>query len=140
MSGNELFSLILMSAILIGLGVFVSQPLLRARPENILQDEYVDTPLHHLLSRKDSIYTAMKDLEFDYSTGKLSDEDYEALRDKFERQAAEALKDIDDLGAGVKRRPAKQKKETVKDPVCEACGFKYGPDDKFCQSCGTQLA
>ena len=136
MSGNELFSLILMAAILTGIGVFVGQPFFRPRPENILNDEYADTPMQHLLSRKDSIYTALKDLEFDFSTGKLSDEDNEALREKFSAEAADVLKQIDELEAGAKK-PAKSKKAAA---ACEACGFQIKPGDRFCQSCGSQLS
>ena len=137
MSGNELFSLILMAAILTGIGVFVAQPFFRPRPENILADEYADTPMQHLLSRKDSIYTALKELEFDFSTGKLSDEDYEALREKFSGEAADVLMQIDEVEADAKK-PAKSKKAAA--GACETCGFKIKPGDRFCKSCGSQLA
>jgi len=123
-----------------GIGAFVSQPLLRAKPENILNDEYEESPMQHLLSRKDSIYTAMKDLEFDYSTGKLSDEDYAALREKSAGEAAEVLREIDEMESGAKsaKKPAKRPKIAV--PFCTACGFKLKPGDRFCQSCGSPLA
>ena len=140
MSGNELFSLILMAAILIGVGVFVAQPLLQGRPKNILDDEFDESPLQHLLARKDSVYTALKDLEFDYATGKLSEQDYKDLREKSAAQAAEVLKEIDETESGVKsaKQPAKRKKAAAS--FCRACGFKSRPGDRFCQSCGAPMA
>ncbi|MGH7891409.1 MAG: zinc-ribbon domain-containing protein [Thermodesulfobacteriota bacterium] len=51
-------------------------------------------------SRKDSLLTAIKDIEFDYGLGKLSREDYEELHGKYRSEAAGLLKEIDSLGAG----------------------------------------
>lgn len=126
-----------MAAILVGVGLFVAQPLLQAGPKNISDEEYEESPMHNLLSRKDSIYTAMKDLEFDYSTGKLSEQDYEALRGRFAAEAAVVLKEIDENGSRAKK-PAKRKKTASS--FCTACGFKSQPGDRFCQSCGSPLA
>lgn len=123
-----------------GIGVFVAQPLLRAKPENILNDEYEESPMQHLLSRKDSIYTALKDLEFDFSTGKLSDGDYEALREKFSTEAADVLKEIDETESGVKSAKKSAKRKKTAPSVCGTCGFKPQPGDRFCQSCGSPLA
>ena len=39
-----------------------------------------DDRLVELLGRKEAVMTAIKDLEFDYQVGKLSDEDYQRLR------------------------------------------------------------
>lgn len=51
-------------------------------------------------SRKDSLLTAIKDIEFDYGLGKLSREDFEELHGKYRAEAAGLLKEIDSLGAG----------------------------------------
>ncbi|MGH7849563.1 MAG: zinc-ribbon domain-containing protein, partial [Thermodesulfobacteriota bacterium] len=51
-------------------------------------------------SRKDSLLTAIKDIEFDYGLGKLTREDYEELHGKYRSEAAGLLKEIDSLGAG----------------------------------------
>ncbi len=48
-----------------------------------------------LLARKEAAYSALKELEFDYRTRKLSQEDYEELRAVYRVEAAEALKAMD---------------------------------------------
>ena len=67
-------------------------------------DEYFPDPraekTKELGSRKDSLLTAIKDIEFDYGLGKLSREDYEELHGKYRMEAAGLLKEIDSLGAG----------------------------------------
>ena len=139
MNGNDLFSLILMAAVLLGAALYIGRPLLAARQGDMLNDDYAETPMQHLLVRKDSIYTAMKDLEFDYTTGKMSEEDYAGLREKFAGQAAEVLKEIDDFSKTAKSPAAKGKKKAAAGSFCEACGFKAKPGDRFCQSCGAPV-
>lgn len=125
-----------MAAFLLGIGVFVSQPLFATKSGKNVEDEFEETDIQHLLARKDSIYMALKDLEFDFSTGKLSKEDYEALREKSSAEAADVLREIDELKAGAEGS-AKSKKEKDSALFCEACGFKLEPGDKFCRSCGS---
>jgi hypothetical protein len=141
MAGNDVFSLILMSLILMGIAVFVSTPLLQARTGRLFKDQFAEAPMHHLLSRKDSIYMAIKDLEFDYSTGKLSEEDYQELREKFALEASDVLREIDELSKGGSTAAAEPKgsPEKNKAKACSDCGFKIEPGDSFCQSCGTKL-
>jgi len=65
------------------------------------KDAKADSPfkdkLDHLLLQKESSYLALKELEFDYTMGKLSQQDYERLRSKLERTALSLLKEIDRL-------------------------------------------
>lgn len=63
------------------------------------KDAETDSPFKdkfdHLLLQKESSYLALKELEFDYTMGKLSQQDYERLRSKLERTALSLLKEID---------------------------------------------
>ncbi|HEB12850.1 MAG TPA: zinc ribbon domain-containing protein [Actinobacteria bacterium] len=135
MSENEIIPLLIMAAMLTGVAIYVSQPLLRARSENLYVDDFEETPLQPLLVRKDLIYSAIKELEFDYNTGKLSNDDYNDLREKYATQAAEVLKEIDDLEAGGKSDKGRKSKT-----ACPECGFKIKKGDRFCQSCGNEVA
>jgi len=55
-------------------------------------DEY-----KHLLVRKEETLISIKELEFDFSTGKISEPDYEELRHRLEAEATEILEHLDQL-------------------------------------------
>ncbi len=51
-----------------------------------------------LAEEKASTYRALKELTFDHEAGSLSDDDFQALRDRYEARAAELLTQLDALG------------------------------------------
>jgi tetratricopeptide (TPR) repeat protein len=51
-----------------------------------------------LSEEKDSAYRALKELAFDHEAGSLSDDDFQALRDRYEGRAADLLTKLDALG------------------------------------------
>jgi len=51
-----------------------------------------------LAEEKDSTYRALKELAFDHEAGSLSDDDFQALRDRYEGRAADLLTKLDALG------------------------------------------
>jgi hypothetical protein len=53
----------------------------------------------YLRERKDAVYENLRDLNFEYKAGKLSDIDYEQLRGSLESEAASILAEIDRLEA-----------------------------------------
>lgn len=95
---------------------------------------------------------ALKDLELDRATGKLSDEDYEmlkaryareaiaALRDEEARPAARGVVDVEALVAGRRRATANARGD---DPgtvlSCPRCGPRPEPDARCCSGCGATL-
>ncbi|UCC65150.1 MAG: hypothetical protein JSV36_09005 [Anaerolineae bacterium] len=52
-----------------------------------------------LEARREALYVALKDLEFDHEMGKLSAEDYAALRERYTVQAVAVLQQLDALAA-----------------------------------------
>lgn len=61
---------------------------------------FTDVPEHtrgNLKDEKASIILALKELDFDYETGKLSKQDYKELRDKYESRAIEVMKVLEDV-------------------------------------------
>src|SRR5215510_6984657 len=50
-----------------------------------------------LLLQKDTLYTAIRDLEFDLQTGKVDQKDYAELRQQLEREAVHVLRLLDAL-------------------------------------------
>jgi hypothetical protein len=59
----------------------------------------VKTRASYLRERKDAVYENLRDLNFEYKAGKLSDADYEGLRNSLESEAASILAEIDRLEA-----------------------------------------
>jgi hypothetical protein len=77
---------------------------------------------------KEALRAALRDLEFDYEMGKLSDEDRDRLREELQRDAVRAL-----------ARRRQQQAPTAPEPrLCE-CGRAAQPDDRFCAACGKAL-
>lgn len=77
-----------------GAAVYVLWPLLsRTAPDVFIEDDR----LTELISRKDGVLVAIKDLEFDRQVGKLSEEDYERFNTRLRQQAIGYLQQIDKL-------------------------------------------
>ncbi len=59
------------------------------------KNERAGDALDNWIAQRDSAYDAIRDLDFDYQMGKLSQSDYDALRNKYRARAASALEQID---------------------------------------------
>lgn len=53
--------------------------------------------IEDLIARRDAIYAVIRDLDFDFETGKLTEEDYRAQRQTWVEQGVETLKALDAL-------------------------------------------
>ena len=63
------------------------------------------TRLDQLLERRDTIYDNLRDLRFEYRSGKYSDGDFEAMKTALENEAALVLAEIDQVTDAQVRRP-----------------------------------
>jgi competence protein ComGC len=105
--------------------------------------------LDELVHKKEVVYTSIKDLDFDYRTGKLSEDDYKELKERYELEALHILKDIDDSEKGktiaadtATRQVARESAEPIDDKdfiFCPKCGTKAKIGDNFCFKCGSKL-
>jgi hypothetical protein len=78
--------------------VLVAAPFLRepAPTDDVLREPGADDQRALALAEeKDRALAALKELEFDHRTGKLSDEDYRELVGGYRRRAAAALRSLD---------------------------------------------
>lgn len=73
---------------------YVVWPLLKPGPAPIMVE---NDRLTELLGRKDAVLKAIKDLEFDYQVGKLSEEDYQLYDQRLRRQAVALLQQIEQV-------------------------------------------
>ena len=87
---------------------------------------------------------ALKEIEFDRATGKLSDGDYEALKAKYTAEALTALRaepGIGDEGRGTGVASAVPRPSSpVPRPGCPTHGPRPESDAQFCSECGSRLA
>ena len=88
---------------------------------------------------------ALKEIDFDRETGKLSDEDYEFLKAKYTTFALEALRaespDVtpDAIEAMVAARVRRLRTARSTPAACSTCGPRPEPDAVFCSNCGLAL-
>jgi hypothetical protein len=88
----EPFALTLAALMAAGAVVFVAQPFLRrSQQRREYEPQEQISPRLTRLERRDRALAALKELEFDHRTGKVSDVDYLSLRGLLRRDAGEAL-------------------------------------------------
>ncbi|MBM4256653.1 MAG: hypothetical protein FJ147_12250 [Deltaproteobacteria bacterium] len=89
-----LLGLLLVSAVALA----VSAPLFSYSAEQAPLPEPEDETVRWEKQKADA-YSAIKEAEFDQQMGKLTDEDYRILREKYETRALEALAQLDRIAA-----------------------------------------
>jgi cytochrome c-type biogenesis protein CcmI len=78
-----------------------------------------------LAEEKASTYRALKELTFDHESGSLSDDDFEALRNRYEARAAELISQLDALGGApttTTARPQPAPRPWTRSPAAVAVG------------------
>jgi hypothetical protein len=87
-------------------------------------------------TRKGQALLALREIEFDLATGKLSVEDHAELKERFTVEAAAALRE--EGGATVATKPAPSPAATPKGGAvrCPTCGPRPESDARFCSNCG----
>ncbi|HEY2353197.1 MAG TPA: hypothetical protein VGH83_11840 [Candidatus Acidoferrum sp.] len=63
------------------------------------------TKLDQLLERRDTIYDNLRDLRFEFRSGKYAESDFEAMKTSLESEAALVLAEIDQVTESQVRRP-----------------------------------
>ena len=86
---------------------------------------------------------ALKEIEFDRATGKLSDTDYDELHAKYQAEALAALRGDAGLtpGAspGILQPRAVARGQSTQRPACPVDGPRPEADAVFCSTCGRRL-
>jgi len=126
------------------------------RPGSIAPDVY--EPLDPMETRKGVAVAALKEIEFDRETGKLSDGDYAELYARYSAEAIEAMR-AEDASAAPTTAPASvgtgdaieamvaadvltleaAAGSATGAPACPTCGPRPESDAVFCSRCGKLL-
>lgn len=118
--------------------------ILGVRPKDLPEPE-PESPFQHLDERKAAIYENLRDLQFEYRLGKLSDEDYQSTKRDLQKELAGVLAEVDkvklQLGVNGAAPPTAPAPKPVKalGTVCPACGAKFEKELKFCGECGKPM-
>ena len=130
---------------------FVLYPVFTAAPAGGLSHlDESELALSNLYDKKAMLYEAIQDLDFEKSSGKVSEGDYEKARNDYLAQVSVVLEKIDTLAPPAKKSPRSrsQKKEPPKAKAkarpapgieCASCGEGNPAGSKFCLECGAPL-
>src|SRR6185295_19661385 len=80
--------------------------ILGVRPKDLPEPVPV-SPFQHLDERKAAIYENLRDLQFEYRLGKLSDADYQTTKKDLQKELAQVLAEVDRLREQLGAKPAK---------------------------------
>lgn len=103
-----------------------------------------------------AIISAIRELDFDFRTGKIGEADYKLLREARVARGAQILRELaeldeteDDVEADIEAQVARLRTVRAADGqaragrpgtvTCPSCGHVAGANDKFCPQCGQRL-
>ncbi|NWF83852.1 MAG: zinc ribbon domain-containing protein [Bryobacteraceae bacterium] len=114
--------------------------ILRVRPSDVPAPPPPD-PAAHLEERKQVIYENLRDLNFEFRLGKLSDADYEKTKTGLQNELAQVLAEIDRLAGAAppKPEPEAAKPAAPQTWACPKCGAQFDKAMKFCGECGAPM-
>jgi hypothetical protein len=126
--------------------------ILGVRPQDLPVPE-PESPFQHLDERKAAIYENLRDLQFEYRLGKLSDADYQSTKKDLQKELAGVMAEVDRIKVtlnGASRSSATQSPAPSPQPTrapaspapalqCPSCGAKFDKALKFCGECGKPM-
>src|SRR5271166_1493762 len=127
--------MIIALAALMAVGAIVF--ILTVRSKDLPEPEPV-SPFQHLDERKAAIYENLRDLQFEYRVGKLSDDDYQATKKDLQKELAKVLAEVDRIRNGAAPTPPIVAPARAPKPdglTCPHCNAKFDKPLKFCGEC-----
>jgi hypothetical protein len=130
---------------LVGAGELEVPPLIGGRTRIALERE------------KQLVLRSIKELEFDFAMGKMSQADFDEMGGRLRRRAVGLMRQLDE-GGGYREQIEREVERRLKEmdggpvpiradvteaaaaPECPQCGTANDLDARFCKSCGTRLS
>ncbi len=129
---------LLASLLFLAVLAYVANPLLRPPRQREKEEGEGE-----LLSRKEALLSAIKELQFDYELGNLSPQEHRELEEKYKARAMGVLRELDHPSPGGKeeleREIAALRRIVKERRFCSRCGVPADPGDSFCSRCGASL-
>jgi hypothetical protein len=141
--------MIFIAAVVVAAGALLFTLLIRDKD---IPEPPPPSPTAHLEERRAQIYENLRDLQFEYRTGKLSDADYQATKTGLQRELAHVLAEIDTIrrqqpemvkaaaaAPELNGASAPQKKVVETSKACPHCGAQFPQALRFCGECGKPM-
>lgn len=146
--------------------IFIAYPFFRERLYQKTTDSAEDGRLDDLRSKRDITYSMLKEVQFDYESGILTEEDYKNLESRYKARAISILKDMDRVGQedevedeiekrvrSLRRTTTPERSDDIEDEIekrvmalrhkkeeyCPSCGERRPEGARYCPGCGEKL-
>lgn len=126
----------------------VLEPIVRPMAATVvLRPDSDDDDITPEQRKRDLALAALKEIEFDKATGKLSDADYDRLYQRYAAEAVVAIREAEHpqaarltLGVAAGGRVDSRTGGAQRPKFCAECGNRLEGSGKFCTECGTPVA
>ena len=149
----EPLSLIAGAGLLLALAYAVGYPLFsgRANRPTVAAPSTGSAAAQALLEeRKEQLFTALRELEFDCELGKVTPQDFAEQRPRLEADALAVLRELEGLTGApgpadprqvleAEVRAARASLAAPPSSRCPSCDAEQGADHQFCPQCGARL-
>jgi hypothetical protein len=107
----DIGAIFLILALVLLIALFVSRPFMEQRRLTVVTSE--EHELSALMAERDRLITALQELDFDHTLGKIPAEDFPGMRAELMRQAAEVLRKLDGFQPQLAAEDAENRIEAV---------------------------
>lgn len=128
--------ILLLFIVMLASGYYLLLPFLRQSDSILPAFRFSSNGKQDLEYHKHLLLQEIKDIEFDYLTGKISGEDYQDLTREYKLRGAALLKQLND---GHESRHTSHNQKKVEVNFCSHCGAPVIAGANFCANCGTSL-
>lgn len=126
--------------------------ILTVRSNDLPEAEPV-SPFAHLDERKAAIYDSLRDAQFEFRVGKLSEDDYQQTKKQLQKELAVVMAEVDRIQSTLPAPSVEGKKSELKKVAkaaaassavggkntCPSCGASFEQSLKFCGECGKPM-
>jgi hypothetical protein len=127
--------MVIAGAVIILIGVFLF--VLGIRTKDLPEPDPVP-PMKHLEERRARIYEGLRDLQFEYRVGKLSEDDYQRTKLGLQKELAVVMAQLDQVEVAPAAAPAPA--AGPDGHQCPHCQAVFDQVLKFCGECGKPMA
>lgn len=89
--------------------------------------------------QREAVLSALRDLDFDFKTGKVTEEDYVPLRAQLMEEAARSMERVSEEEDKFEALIESRRRTLQKGPTCGTCGTALEDGQRYCAKCGSAV-